>query len=526
MRAAPPEDPSSSRVRRRASSRTARSLHRRRMPRWAWRLWEPAGLDDHRIGSSLADARCRVWKTIARSTSRGERGEGRRGAGVIRQRRGLRDPYLFAIVFLPFRRKPPDFVVPALSTADNSKGGGGLAGRTARGRPGGVRRPPRARSKDGPTDNPALHARPYRTGPLHPGQHPESAPADPMGAREHHRPGSPDELLRSPGRANRIAIVALAAVFALALIGPSDRAEAAGCVALALLLLMELVAEPSRLVAVQFEPDGADVSAEQPLLWTAPAGVKLDADAARPDGDPRSGFRTPRAATHDGRHAGPDGPKRISPPDPDGEGGGFDAHQVVGYLFRKRGRNWRSPTSGTSPSRRRTAATVRAAGWSTWPANSSRTAGRRFRPSSWRPATRSPSLPRARVRRVAGVDYTIPNNENYDDCLRYNPMFFPLPACGRARHAAAAQAIQAMRPNYGGRRDPRLKALKKSFAEMRLIPPSASAAPTEWPARSPKAGCSPVEDPRVLRPASLRPSSSWCSRPCAGPRSAHHGPGP
>jgi len=73
---------------------------------------------------------------------------------------------------------------------------------------------------------------------------------------------------------NRIAILLLALVLGMVWFGAAGSAEAAGCVVVLALLLMELVAEPPRVFGVQFEPEESD---SRLLLWPAPAGTNLDA---------------------------------------------------------------------------------------------------------------------------------------------------------------------------------------------------------------------------------------------------------
>jgi ribosomal protein S18 acetylase RimI-like enzyme len=80
---------------------------------------------------------------------------------------------------------------------------------------------------------------------------------------------------------NRTAIWLLAIVLALALFGSRQAAQVAGIVIVSTLLAMELVAEPFRALGLHYESEKSEKSdGDRPpselLLWTAPAGAKLD----------------------------------------------------------------------------------------------------------------------------------------------------------------------------------------------------------------------------------------------------------
>ena len=275
---------------------------------------------------------------------------------------------------------------------------------------------------------------------------------------------------------NRIAILLLALVVALALVQPRDLAEEAGCAAIILLLLLELVVEPSRLLDVQYKPESAEDADGQPLLWTAPAGANLDRRSCETlerihnDAFPLSErqFTMEMMLAKTGRHGYR---LMILTEQADSEG-----HDVSGYLFLQA-----RPELGV------------AYFWYLAIDKERRGQGHGrllLKLAADLVADRWPSIHVIFLEadddvvdfyghlgfwHVGGVDYAIPNNEDPKESLNYNPMFYPLRGSrDRVDTKLVKTAVRAMAADsFRDRRDPRLKALSKSLALIRPVVPPA-----------------------------------------------------
>jgi len=274
---------------------------------------------------------------------------------------------------------------------------------------------------------------------------------------------------------NRIALLLLAVVIALALVAPRDLAEEAGCVAVIMLFLMELVAEPSRLLDAQYEPDEPGEAEGQTLLWTAPAGVRLDARSRGALERIHNGAfpLRERQFTMDDMLAttGRRGYRLLILTEPAADSGRPD---VTGYLFLQA----------------RPELEV-AYFWYVAVDASKRGKGRGrhlLRLALDLVADRWPSIQAVFLEandvvlefyrhlgfwRVSEVAYTIPDNETPGESLSYNPMFYPLPGSrGRVDANLIRRAVRAMAADsFRDRRDRRLKALRQSFSRMEPVGP-------------------------------------------------------
>ena len=95
---------------------------------------------------------------------------------------------------------------------------------------------------------------------------------------------------------NRFAILLLAADLAMALFGPRDVAEPTGCAVVAVLLVMELLVEPARVLGVQYEPEGSEgPGSALDGAGRYQAGQRVESDV---EADPRRRLPAQRAAVH------------------------------------------------------------------------------------------------------------------------------------------------------------------------------------------------------------------------------------
>jgi GNAT superfamily N-acetyltransferase len=272
---------------------------------------------------------------------------------------------------------------------------------------------------------------------------------------------------------NRLAILLLAADLALALLGPRDVAETAGCLVVAALLVMELLVEPARVLGVQYEPE--EDSEGRLLLWTAPAGTRLDeaskATLKRIHEDafpPRERqFKAEFLLDNTGRH----GYWLLLLTE---RAGDSEAQDLAGYLFlqarpeleivifwylavdkERRGQGLGKDMVELAISLVR---------------------------DRW-PSVRAVFLEaddkvedfyrRLDFWLVGNVQYAIPADGAPQDSLVYNPMYFPLRDTGEpADRAFVRKAVTAMAADsFEDRRDDRLGRLKASLADMTLEPP-------------------------------------------------------
>ena len=273
---------------------------------------------------------------------------------------------------------------------------------------------------------------------------------------------------------DRIAIWLLAGTSILVVLGPPERAKLAGIVVVAILLAMEVIAEPFRSLGVQYESDGTHGDL---LLWTAPAGTKLD------DGSFAALERIHKEAfppaeqqltadfmlANTGRHGYrllvlTERAKRSN------------AHELAGYLFfearpelevaffwylavdeKRRGQ-------GLGHEMLELALEVVGDRW----------------PSIQAVFLEADAKLVEYYRRlgfwwVKDVEYKIPDNCDRDRSLRYNPMFYPLHGSDEIDTAFVKEAVRAMAAdsfeNAPG--DQRLKDLDTSLANMSLAAPEA-----------------------------------------------------
>jgi ribosomal protein S18 acetylase RimI-like enzyme len=278
---------------------------------------------------------------------------------------------------------------------------------------------------------------------------------------------------------NRIGILLLAGLLVVALVEPHDLAANVGCVAVAFLLLAEFLVEPSRLLDAQCEPEEADETDGEPLLWTAPAGVKLDAPSRRTlKRIHNHAFPVPeRQLTMQFMFAqtGRNGNRLLilTERSPD-----IGRHEVVGYLFMRARPEmevayfWYLAVDEEKRGDGRGRTLVKLAidlVSDRWPSiqavflEASDEVSEFYRHLGfWQ---------------VAGVDYKIPRNRDPKNSLSYNPMVYQLRGPrARADKKLVKKAVLAMAADsFEHSRDRWLKDLSKSFAAMSLVAPPADA---------------------------------------------------
>ena len=288
---------------------------------------------------------------------------------------------------------------------------------------------------------------------------------------------------------DRIAIWLLAVISILVVLGPDERAKNAGIVVVAILLAMEVIAEPFRSLGVQYESDKSDTKL---MLWTAPAGTKLD------DGS---------FATLEGIHteAFPPAEQQLTADFMLANTGrhGYwllvlteraersNAHELAGYLFLQ-------------------ARPELEVAFFWYLAVDEQRRGHELGHEMLEMAldvvgNRWPSIKAVFLeadaklveyyRRIGfwwvkDVDYEIPDNRDSKGSLRYNPMFYRLPGSeDEIDPAFVKKAVRAMAADsfQSAPRDPRLKDLDASLAGMTLVAPEARKgdagrqAPSPWP---------------------------------------------
>jgi ribosomal protein S18 acetylase RimI-like enzyme len=274
---------------------------------------------------------------------------------------------------------------------------------------------------------------------------------------------------------NRIAILVLAIVAVLVLIGRRDVAEEAGVTAVLALLVMELALEPSRLLDAQYEPDEPEESDGDLLLWTTPAGTKLDAESRgaldRIHGNAfalrERQFTMSFMLAETGRH----GYRLLLLTE---RAPGAKSQEVAGYLFlqarpelevayfwylavdeRRRGK-------GNGRELVKLAVELVDDRW----------------PSVQAVFLEADADVKDFYRHLgfwqaSGVNYKIPANRAPDESLTYSPMFYPLRGSrDRVDIAFVKKAVRAMAADsFTNRRDERLKDLVKSLADLKPTAP-------------------------------------------------------